>query len=36
LGPIQVKYSYAPELKEGTWYFNLGFWFWEALPYLEY
>ncbi|TXD82522.1 patatin [Subsaximicrobium wynnwilliamsii] len=27
LGPIQVKYSYAPELKESTWYFNLGFWF---------
>lgn len=27
LGPIQVKYSYAPELEASTWYFNLGFWF---------
>ncbi|WP_189360992.1 patatin-like phospholipase family protein [Algibacter mikhailovii] len=27
LGPIQVKYSYSPEQKESTWFFNLGFWF---------
>jgi len=27
LGPVQVKYSYSPEQKESTWYFNLGFWF---------
>ncbi|MCH4551918.1 patatin-like phospholipase family protein [Aestuariibaculum lutulentum] len=27
LGPVQVKYSYSPELKHGQWYFNVGFWF---------
>ncbi|GAA4294872.1 patatin-like phospholipase family protein [Aestuariibaculum suncheonense] len=27
LGPIQVKYSYSPELKHSKWYFNVGFWF---------
>ena len=27
LGPIQTKYSYSPEQKEGTWFFNIGFWF---------
>jgi len=27
LGPLQVKYSYSPEQKEGEWYFSLGFWF---------
>ncbi len=27
LGPIQIKYSYSPERKDGAWYFNLGFWF---------
>ena len=27
LGPVQVKYSYSPEEKEGTWFFNIGFWF---------
>ncbi|WP_136482043.1 patatin-like phospholipase family protein [Cognatitamlana onchidii] len=27
LGPIQVKYSYSPEQKESTWFFNIGFWF---------
>lgn len=27
LGPIQAKYSYSPEQKEGIWFFNIGFWF---------
>lgn len=27
LGPIQAKYSYSPEQREGVWYFNVGFWF---------
>ncbi|MGC1205738.1 MAG: patatin-like phospholipase family protein [Flavobacteriaceae bacterium] len=27
VGPIQVKYSYSPEQKQGVWFFNLGFWF---------
>ncbi|GAA4889935.1 patatin-like phospholipase family protein [Flaviramulus aquimarinus] len=27
LGPIQAKYSYSPEQKESTWFFNIGFWF---------
>lgn len=27
LGPIQAKYSYSPEQREGIWYFNIGFWF---------
>lgn len=27
VGPVQVKYSYSPELKESIWFFNLGFWF---------
>lgn len=27
LGPIQIKYSYSPEQKESTWFFNIGFWF---------
>ncbi|WP_240315568.1 patatin-like phospholipase family protein [Aquimarina longa] len=26
-GPIQVKYSYSPELKENKWFFSIGFWF---------
>ncbi len=26
-GPIQVKYSYSPELKESEWLFSIGFWF---------
>ncbi|WP_378179650.1 patatin-like phospholipase family protein [Aquimarina sp. SS2-1] len=26
-GPIQVKYSYSPEQKQGEWYFSIGFWF---------
>nr|WP_262922225.1 patatin-like phospholipase family protein [Algibacter sp. L4_22] len=27
VGPIQVKYSYSPDLKQSIWFFNLGFWF---------
>ncbi len=27
LGPVQAKYSYSPERKDGTWFFNIGFWF---------
>ncbi|MBL4604105.1 MAG: patatin-like phospholipase family protein [Flavobacteriaceae bacterium] len=27
LGPIEIKYSWSPENKEGHWLFNLGFWF---------
>jgi len=27
LGPIQVKYSYSPEIKESNVFFSLGFWF---------
>jgi len=27
LGPIEAKYSYSPETKEGHWFFNLGLWF---------
>jgi NTE family protein len=27
VGPIQMKYSYSPELKESIWFINLGFWF---------
>ena len=26
-GPVQIKYSYSPELKKGEWFFSLGFWF---------
>ncbi|WP_298319791.1 patatin-like phospholipase family protein [uncultured Aquimarina sp.] len=26
-GPVQVKYSYSPEQKEGEWFFSVGFWF---------
>ncbi|MFC5047915.1 patatin-like phospholipase family protein [Aquimarina hainanensis] len=26
-GPVQVKHSYSPELKESQWYFSVGFWF---------
>jgi len=26
-GPVQIKYSYSPELKEGEWFFSVGFWF---------
>jgi NTE family protein len=27
LGPIELKYSKSPELSDGYWWFNLGFWF---------
>lgn len=27
LGPVEVKYSISPELKESQWYFSIGFWF---------
>ncbi|NMH87453.1 patatin-like phospholipase family protein [Flavivirga algicola] len=27
VGPIQGKFSYSPEQKEGIWFFNIGFWF---------
>ena len=26
-GPVQIKYSYSPELDEGEWVFSVGFWF---------
>lgn len=26
-GPIQVKYSFSPELDESNWFFSIGFWF---------
>lgn len=27
LGPMEVKYTYSPEVKESFWFFSLGFWF---------
>ena len=27
VGPIQLTYSYSPDIKTSQWYFNLGFWF---------
>ncbi|WP_417884726.1 patatin-like phospholipase family protein [Zunongwangia sp.] len=27
LGPLEVKYSYSPEIKKSQWFFSLGFWF---------
>ena len=27
LGPMEVKYTYSPEVKRSYWFFNLGFWF---------
>jgi NTE family protein len=27
IGPIQAKYTYSPEQKQGIWFFNVGFWF---------
>lgn len=27
IGPLEVKYSISPELKQSQWYFSLGFWF---------
>lgn len=26
-GPIEAKYSWSPETKDGMWFFNVGFWF---------
>ena len=27
MGPLEVRYSYSPELKSSEWFFSLGFWF---------
>jgi len=27
IGPVELKYSYSPEVKESQWFFSLGFWF---------
>lgn len=27
VGPLEVKYSYSPEIKTSNWFFSLGFWF---------
>ncbi|GGK23734.1 patatin [Yeosuana aromativorans] len=27
IGPIEAKYSWSPETKQGFWFFNVGFWF---------
>lgn len=27
LGPMEVKYSYSPEMKNSQWFFSFGFWF---------
>lgn len=27
LGPVEVKYSFSPEIKRSQWFFSLGFWF---------
>jgi NTE family protein len=27
LGPVEVKYSWSPELRSSQWFFSLGFWF---------
>ncbi|MFB9051801.1 patatin-like phospholipase family protein [Formosa undariae] len=27
MGPIELTYSYSPEIKTSNWYFNVGFWF---------
>ena len=27
VGPIEIKYSWSPEVDQGRWFFNLGFWF---------
>ncbi|WP_378186202.1 patatin-like phospholipase family protein [Aquimarina sp. W85] len=26
-GPVQIKYTYSPELGESEWFFSIGFWF---------
>ena len=27
MGPMEVKYTYSPEVEESYWFFSLGFWF---------
>lgn len=27
LGPLELKYTFSPEIKEGEWFISLGFWF---------
>ena len=27
LGPIELNYTYSPDIKKNFWYFNLGYWF---------
>ena len=27
MGPLEVKYTYSPEIDESHWFFSLGFWF---------
>ena len=27
IGPLEVKYTYSPEIKSSQWFFSLGFWF---------
>jgi len=27
IGPVELKYSYSPEIKKNQWFFSLGFWF---------
>lgn len=27
MGPMEVKYTYSPEISESYWFFSLGFWF---------
>ncbi len=27
VGPLEVKYTYSPEIKASQWFFSLGFWF---------
>ena len=27
IGPIEVKYTYSPELSKQYWFFNIGYWF---------
>jgi len=27
LGPIEIKYTWSPEISQSNWFFNVGFWF---------
>ena len=29
LGPIELKCTYSPEIRQAVWLFNIGYWFWE-------